>query len=73
MSPKMIVAILLIALGVVGLGYQGITYTSRDRVVDAGPIKVDADRQHTIPIAPIVAGVALAGGIALLVVGRKSA
>jgi hypothetical protein len=72
MNPRMIVAIVLIAVGVLGLAYQGITYTSRDRVVDAGPLKVDVDRKHTVPIAPIVGAAALVGGIAMLVMGGKS-
>jgi hypothetical protein len=71
MNPRMIVAIVLIVVGVLGLAYQGITYTSRDRVVDAGPLKVDVDRKHTVPIAPIVGAAALVGGIAMLVMGRK--
>jgi hypothetical protein len=72
MNPRMIVAIVLIVVGVLGLAYQGITYTSRDRVVDAGPLKVDVDRKHTVPIAPIVGAAALVGGIAMLVMGGKS-
>ena len=72
MNPRMIGAIILIAIGVLSLGYQGFTYTTRERVIDAGPLKVDVDKQHTVPIAPIVGGVALAAGIALLVVGRKA-
>ncbi|HEY4330407.1 MAG TPA: DUF3185 domain-containing protein [Phycisphaerae bacterium] len=54
-----------------GLGYQGFTYTTRERVVDAGPIKIDADKTHSVPIAPIVGVTALVGGIVLLLVGRK--
>ena len=72
MNPKMLIAIILIVAGVLGLAYGGFTYTSRDRVVDAGPIKIDADRTHTVLIAPIIGGLALVGGIALLVMGRKA-
>lgn len=70
MNPKLIIGIILIVIGVIGLAYQGFTYTTRERVVDAGPIHVDADKTHTVPIAPIVGGVALAGGLALLVLSR---
>ncbi len=72
MSPRVMVAVLLIVVGVLGLAYQGFTYTTRERVVDAGPLKVDVDKKHTVPIAPIVGGVALAGGFVLLVMSRKS-
>jgi len=71
MNPKLLIGIILVVIGIIGLAYQGFTYTTRERVVDAGPIHVDADKTHTVPIAPIVGGVALAGGLALLVLGRS--
>jgi len=61
-----IVAIVLIAVGLVSLTYQGITYTSRETVVDLGPIKATADKQKTIPLPPILGGLALAGAVVLL-------
>ena len=45
MKPITIVGIILIALGVIALGYQGITYTTKERVVDIGPLKIDAELQ----------------------------
>ena len=71
MNPRMIIAIVLIVLGVLGLAYGGFSYTSRDRVVDAGPIKIDADRTHTVPIAPIVGAVLLVGGAVLAFGSRR--
>jgi hypothetical protein len=65
--PLIIIGIVLIAVGLVSLGYQGITYTSRETVVDLGPIKASVDKQKTIPLPPILGGLALAGGIVLLV------
>jgi hypothetical protein len=70
-SGVLIVAIVLIAIGVVSLAYQGITYTSREKVLDLGPIKATADKQRTIPLPPILGGLALAGGVVLLVVGAR--
>lgn len=61
-----IIGIVLIAVGLVSLAYQGITYTSRETVVDLGPIKATADKQKTIPVPPIVGGLALAGGVVLI-------
>ena len=65
--------IVLIVIGIVAFAYQGINYTTRERVVDVGPIHMSADKTRTLPLGPIVGVVALASGIALLVMGsRKS-
>jgi hypothetical protein len=71
MKPKIVIAIILIAIGIVAFAYQGITYTSREKVVNVGPIQMTADTTKTIPLPPIVGAIALVGGIVLLVVGRK--
>ena len=63
--------ILLIAIGIFAFAYQGINFTTRERVVDVGPIHMSADKTRTLPLGPIVGAVALAGGIALLVMGSK--
>lgn len=65
--PLIIIGIVLIAVGLVSLAYQGITYTSRETVVEVGPLKATADKQRTIPMPPILGGIALAGGVALLI------
>ena len=73
MKPIAIAGILLVVFGIVALAYQGLTYTTRDTVIDLGPIKATADRQHTVFIPPLVSGAAVAAGVVLLVVGmRKS-
>jgi len=71
MNPKTIVAIILIALGVVSFAYQGISYTTREKAVDLGPIQVTTEKTKTIPLPPIVGGLALVGGVVLLAVGSK--
>jgi uncharacterized membrane protein HdeD (DUF308 family) len=71
MKPAMIVGILLIILGVVALAYQGINYTTKDKVVDLGPLKVEAKREKTIPLPPIVGVVALVGGVVLVAVSAR--
>ena len=65
--PLIIIGIVLIAVSLVSLAYQGITYTSRETVLDLGPIKATADTQKTMPLPPILGGLALAGGVTLLV------
>jgi hypothetical protein len=71
MRPKIIIAIILIALGIAAFAYQGITYTTREKVVDIGPIQMTADKTKTIPLPPILGAIALVGGIVLLVVGSR--
>jgi len=65
----MIVGVVLIVLGVLALAYQGITYTKREKILDVGPLQATADREKTIPLPPLVGGLALAGGIALVIIG----
>ena len=73
MKPVTLVGVALIVLGVLALAYQGITYTTRENVVDIGPLKVAVDKEKRIPLPPILGGLALAAGVVLLVVGaRKS-
>ena len=72
-TPLGLLGIALIALGLIALVYQGITYTTREKVVDIGPLKITADREKTLPLSPILGGLALAGGIVLVVAAaRKS-
>jgi len=71
MKPTIIIAIILIALGIAALAYQGITYTTIEKVVDFGPIQVTAEKTKTIPLAPVVGAIAIVGGIVLLVTGMK--
>jgi hypothetical protein len=71
MKPNIIIAIILIVLGIAAFAYQGITYTTREKVVDLGPIQVTADKTKTVPLPPIVGVIAIVGGIVLLVMGTK--
>jgi uncharacterized membrane protein YidH (DUF202 family) len=67
-----LIGICLIVVGVLVLAFGGFSYTSRERVVDVGPLKVDADKQHSVPIAPIAGVGALVGGIALVLAGSRT-
>jgi len=66
-----LVGIALILLGIVAFIYQGISYTSREKVIDIGPLQASVDTKKTIPLPPILGGLVLAGGIVLVVVGAK--
>ena len=71
MKPISLVGILLVVVGALALAYQGITYTHREKVLDLGPIHATEDKKEQIPIPPILGGLALVGGIALLVAGAR--
>jgi hypothetical protein len=71
MKPMMILGIVLIILGAIGLGVQGITYTTREKVVDIGALQVTAEKEKTIPIPAIAGGVALVAGIAVVVLASR--
>ena len=72
MRAMTMVGIVLIVIGVIMLIYQGITSTTREKVLEVGPVEVRKESQKTIPLPPILGGVALAGGIVLVVMGTRS-
>jgi hypothetical protein len=71
MKPVAVTGAILIVLGLAALVYQGFTYTSRETVVDFGPIHATAERERTVPLPPVFGVVAVAGGVALLVGGSR--
>ena len=66
------VGILLIVLGALVLAYQGINYTRQKKVLDVGSVHVTKETHERIPLPPILGGLALAGGVALLVVEARN-
>jgi uncharacterized membrane protein len=71
MRPAAIVGIVLIIIGVIALAYGGFSYTKREKVIDAGPLQVSADKKQTVPLPPILGGLCLVGGIGLVVAGNR--
>lgn len=71
MKPLAVLGVLLIIIGVVALAYQGFTYTTKEKVVDLGPLKVEAEKQKTVPLPPILGAVALLGGVVLLIASTR--
>jgi hypothetical protein len=71
MKAATIVGILLIVVGLFALISGGITYTDREKVIDLGPIEATTEKRETIPLPPLLGGLALAGGVALLVAGAR--
>ena len=66
-----IFGILLIVVGLLGLAYGGLTYTTRESVIDIGPIHASREKTHNVPLPPIAGALALLGGVALVVTSKK--
>jgi uncharacterized membrane protein len=74
MKPAALVGVILIILGIVALAYQGITYTTHKKVLDIGPIQATKEEHKTIPLPPVLGGIALVGGIVLMLgAGKRDA
>ena len=71
MKSISLAGIVLVVLGALALAYQGINYTHQEKVFDVGPIHATTDTQDRIPLPPVIGGLALVGGIALLVAGAR--
>jgi hypothetical protein len=65
------VGALLVLLGAAALVYQGFTYTTREKILDIGPIVATRETQKTIPLSPVLGGLALVGGIVLIGLGAR--
>ena len=62
--------LILVMLGIVALAYTGVTYITRDKVIDIGSVQVTNDNRKTSSTIPIAGGLALVGGIVLFKIGR---
>ncbi|HEX3745505.1 MAG TPA: hypothetical protein VHW09_16290 [Bryobacteraceae bacterium] len=62
------VGVILIVLGLIGLAWGGFTYTTRQKVLDVGPIHATRDKTHTVLFPPIAGALALVGGVVLVLV-----
>jgi hypothetical protein len=71
MRSTAVVGLVLIVLGVAALAYQGINYTTRETVIDVGPVHATAERHRTLPLPPVLGAAVVAGGIVLLVAGLR--
>ena len=71
MKSTAIVGLVLIVLGAAALAYQGINYTTRETIIDVGPVHATAERHRTIPLPPVVGGLPVVGGVLLLMAGNR--
>ena len=72
MKSASLAGIVLIVLGIFAFAYQGISFTTRKKVVDIGPIHATKDEKHTLPLTPVLGGLLLVGGVILVVSGGRS-
>lgn len=72
MKTTTVLGIILVVLGIISFAYQGINYTTNKKVVDLGPVHATKEEHHTIPLPPVLGGLALIGGVVLVVAGSKS-
>ncbi len=73
MKPAGILALILIVVGVIVLGYGGYTsFTTKENVAKLGPVEINKNQEHPVPIGPIVGGLCIVGGIVILVTNRSS-
>jgi drug/metabolite transporter (DMT)-like permease len=71
MKPGTIIGLVLIVLGVVGFALGGFSFTHKEKVLDVGPIEATADDKESVPIPPILAGLALVGGVVLVAASAR--
>jgi hypothetical protein len=71
MKVVTLVGILLTAIGVISLIYQEVTFTTREKVIQFGPVQAYRGKNKTIPLPPIIGVLAIAGGILLIVAGVR--
>jgi uncharacterized membrane protein HdeD (DUF308 family) len=72
MKAATLVGIFLIVLGIARLAYQGLTYTTREKVLDVGPIEATTEKTKTIPIPPVAGAIALVGGVAIVIASMRN-
>jgi uncharacterized membrane protein HdeD (DUF308 family) len=71
MKPIAILGVVLIVFGLAALAYQGITYTTKETVIDIGPLRATADREKTLRLPPVVGIAAVASGVVLVIAGVR--
>jgi hypothetical protein len=71
MKSISLLGVLLAVFGIFALVYQGFSYTHREKLFDAGPIHATRDDTQRVPLPPIIGGLALLGGAALIVIGAR--
>jgi hypothetical protein len=72
MKTATLLGVLLIVFGIGALAYQGFSYKSEEKILDIGPIEATAETTKTVPLPPIVGGLALVGGVVIVIAGSRA-
>jgi UDP-N-acetylmuramyl pentapeptide phosphotransferase/UDP-N-acetylglucosamine-1-phosphate transferase len=72
MKRSAVAGVILIIIGVISLVFQGITYTRHKKVLQVGSFQATTEQHKTIPLPPIIGGVALVAGVVILMLGRRA-
>lgn len=67
------IGVFLILLGIAAFVFQGISYTTEEKVLDVGPLEVTKEERNTLPLPPILGALALLGGVSLVALGGRKA
>jgi drug/metabolite transporter (DMT)-like permease len=70
MSTK-VIGIILIVIGIVMLAYTGFNYVSKETLVDAGPIKIEVEKNNFVKLSPVIGAILLIGGVFVLIRSKK--
>jgi drug/metabolite transporter (DMT)-like permease len=74
MKPAGILGLILIVVGIVLLAWGGFaSFTTKENVAKLGPLEVNKQNEHQVPIGPILGGVCIVGGVIVMVAGRRTA
>lgn len=71
MRPGTVLGALLILAGVIAFSIGGFSFTTRDKVAEVGPVQVTTERQHSVPLSPLLAGIAVVAGVVLIVASSR--
>ena len=71
MRAATIAGVILTTIGVLALLFGGFSYTSREKILDVGPLEATRETRETLPISPVIGGLIVVCGVALLIVGAR--
>ena len=65
------IGVVLIVVGIVALAYGGFSWTTKEKVVDIGPVEVTQNKTRSMPLPPVAGGICIVAGVIVLVAGSR--